>query len=168
MFGRADFTAPSKADFSGEKPVILIVEARFYADLADEMALGAIEAIEAVGGAAERVAVPGAFEIPGAIAMADLAAHQPGGPKPYEGFVALGAVIRGETTHYDYVCGESARGLQDLAVRRGLAIGYGILTVENEEQAWARAKRDKGNKGRDAANAALAMAAFKRRLRLAP
>jgi len=168
MFGHADFTAPTKADFAGDKPRLLIVEARFYADLADEMAAGATDAIEAVGGLAERIAVPGAFEIPGAIAMADLAAHRPGGPKAYDGFVALGAVIRGETTHYDYVCGESARGLQDLAVRRGLAIGYGILTVENEEQAWARAKRDKGNKGRDAANAALAMAAFKRRLRLAP
>ncbi|MFM7346160.1 MAG: 6,7-dimethyl-8-ribityllumazine synthase [Tagaea sp.] len=154
MAGVTDFSAPTRAAFAGRPPRVLIVEARFYAAIADELAAGAEAAIAAVGGEATRVAVPGAFEIPGAIAMADMA-------KPYDAYVALGCVIRGETTHYDYVCGESARGLQDLAVRKGLAIGYGILTVENEEQAWARAKRDKGNKGADAANAALAMAAFK-------
>ena len=79
----------------------------------------------------------------------------------------LGCVIRGETTHYDYVCGESARGLQDLAVRDGLAIGYGILTVENDDQAWARASVDKKNKGRDAAEACLAMIAIQKRFGLA-
>ncbi|MBI3504748.1 MAG: 6,7-dimethyl-8-ribityllumazine synthase [Proteobacteria bacterium] len=168
MFGRADFTAPSKADFAGAPPRLLIVEARFYADIADELAAGAIAAVEAVGGTVERVAVPGAFEIPGAIAMADMAGHGVPGVLPYDGFVALGAVIRGETSHYDYVCGESARGLQDLAVRRGLAIGYGILTVENMDQAWARARRTEGDKGAGAAQAALAMVAYKRSLRLAP
>ncbi len=157
MFGGSDFSAPTREAFAGAPPRVLIVEARFYGAIADELAAGAQAAIAAVGGAAVRVAVPGAFEIPGAIAMAAAA-------KPFDAYVALGCVIRGETTHYDYVCGESARGLQDLAVHKGLAIGYGILTVENEAQAWARAKRDQGNKGADAANAALAMAAFKRSL----
>ena len=162
MFASADFTSPTAVDFAGQRPRVLIVEARFYADLADELAKGAEAAIASVGGIAERVAVPGAFELPGAIAMADMAGAG------YDGFVALGAVIRGETTHYDYVCGESARGLQDLAVRRGLAIGYGILTVENMEQAWARARRTEGDKGHGAAVAALAMIAFKRRLASTP
>jgi 6,7-dimethyl-8-ribityllumazine synthase len=161
MAGTGDFAAPSRASFAGKRPRVLIVEARFYAAIADELAAGALAAVEAVGGDATRIAVPGAFEIPGAIAMADRA-------KPYDAYVALGCVIRGETSHYDYVCGESARGLQDLAVHKGLAIGYGILTVENEAQAWARAKRDKGDKGADAANAALAMAAFKLSLGSAP
>lgn len=133
-------------------PKVLLIEARFYEDISDALAAGAIAALEAAGATYDRITVPGALEIPGVILMA---------LDRYDAFVALGCVIRGETTHYDYVCGESARGLQDLAVRKGLAIGYGILTVENEEQAWARAKRDKGNKGADAANAALAMAAFK-------
>jgi 6,7-dimethyl-8-ribityllumazine synthase len=168
MFGRADFTAPVAADFAGAPPRLLVVEARFYADIADELAAGALSAIAAVGGTAERIAVPGAFEIPGAIAMADMAGRLSPGVLPYDGYVALGAVVRGETTHYDYVCGESARGLQDLAVRRGLAIGYGILTVENMEQAWARARRTEGDKGAGAAQAALAMVALRRSLRLAP
>lgn len=162
MFASADFTAPGKADFAGAAPRLLIVEARFYADIADELAKGAEAAIFEIGGTAERITVPGAFEIPGAIAMADMAGAG------YDGYVALGAVIRGETTHYDYVCGESARGLQDLAVRRGLAIGYGILTVENMDQAWARARRSEGDKGHGAAVAALAMVLFKRRLQAGP
>lgn len=166
MFGRADFTAPTRADFSGAPPRLLVVEARFYADIADELAAGAAAAIEAVGGTLDRIAVPGAFEIPGAISMADIAGRTVPGVAPYDGYVALGAVIRGETSHYDYVCGESARGLQDLAVQRGLAIGYGILTVENMDQAWARARRSEGDKGAGAAQAALAMIALRRRLRL--
>ncbi|MBL8805948.1 MAG: 6,7-dimethyl-8-ribityllumazine synthase [Rhodospirillales bacterium] len=166
MFGRADFTAPVKADFAGAPPRLLIVEARFYADIADELAAGALAAIDAVGGTAERIAVPGAFEIPGAISMADMAGRGVPGVLAYDGYVALGAVIRGETSHYDYVCGESARGLQDLAVQRGLAIGYGILTVENMTQAWARARRSEGDKGAGAAQAALAMIALRRSLRL--
>ena len=166
MFGRADFTAPTRADFSGAPPRLLVVEARFYADIADELAAGAAAAIEAVGGTLDRIAVPGAFEIPGAISMADIAGRTVPGVAPYDGYVALGAVIRGDTSHYDYVCGESARGLQDLAVQRGLAIGYGILTVENMDQAWARARRSEGDKGAGAAQAALAMIALRRRLRL--
>ena len=164
MFGRADFTAPTKVDFAGAPPRVLIVEARFYADIADELAAGALAAIAAVGGIAERVAVPGAFEIPGAIAMADMAGEHVPGVVPYDGFVALGAVIRGETSHYDYVCGESARGLQELAFRDHLAIGFGVLTCETGEQAWARASVDRKNKGSEVAHAALRMIELKREL----
>ena len=133
---------------------ILIVESRYYVDIADALIAGAEREIARNGATSERVVVPGAFEIPGAIA---LAAHH------YDGFVALGCVIRGETTHYDYVCGESARGLMDLAIRDRLAIGYGIVTVNNADQAWARAAIDRGDKGGDAAHACLAMVALGRR-----
>ena len=135
---------------------VLIVEARFYEDLADELVKGAMATLEAAGVTYDRIAVPGAFEIPAAIGYA-----AQGGK--YAGYVALGCVIRGETTHYDYVCGESARGLQDLAIQRHLAIGYGILTCENGEQAWARASVAKKNKGKDAAEACLAMVELKQR-----
>jgi 6,7-dimethyl-8-ribityllumazine synthase len=137
---------------------VMIVEARFYDDIADELVKGAIATLEAAGATYERHAVPGCFEIPAAISFAEKSS------KEIDGFVALGCVIRGETSHYDYVCSESARGLQDLAVGHHLAIGYGILTVENRDQAWARAAVDKGNKGRTAAEAALRMVALKRDL----
>lgn len=127
---------------------LLIVEARFYQDIADRLAQGAIAEIERAGAKWERVAVPGAFEIPGAIKQA---------LDRFDGFVALGCVIRGETSHYEYVCGESARGLMDLTVRRRLAIGYGVLTVENEAQAWARARRNEQDKGGDVAYACISM-----------
>lgn len=139
-------------------PHILIVEARFYEELADELVAGAIEAVEAAGGTWERIDVPGALEIPAAISMADA-----GDATHYDGYVALGCVIRGETSHYDYVCGESARALQDLAVQDLLAVGNGILTVEDSKQAWARANRSEKNKGADAANAAIRMAELKRK-----
>jgi 6,7-dimethyl-8-ribityllumazine synthase len=148
------------------QPHILIVEAPYYQDISDELRAGAVEALAEVGATWDIVAVPGAFEIPTAIALA-AGRHLPQTArldKAYDGFLALGCVIRGETTHYDYVCGESARGLQDLALNHGLAIGFGILTVENEDQAWARAARTKKNKGREAANAVLAMIALKQRL----
>ncbi len=132
---------------------LLIVEARFYGDLADEMAEGAIDAVREAGATCDRLDVPGALEIPAAIKFA--AEH-------YDGFIALGCVIRGETSHYDYVCGESARGLQDLALRDGLCIGNGILTVENKDQAWARADRSRKNKGFDVAKAALRMIEIKK------
>ncbi len=138
----------------------LIVEARFYDELADELVAGAAEAIVASGGSWERISVPGALEIPAAIKFAAI------GPEHFEGFIALGCVIRGETTHYDYVCGESARALQDLAINSNLAIGNGILTVEDWDQAWARAKRSDKNKGAGAAEAAIAMAGLKKRFGL--
>lgn len=136
---------------------VLIVEARFYEDIADELVAGACAALEAAGVAVERIAVPGAFEIPAAIAMAEASVRH------FAGYVALGCVIRGETTHYDYVCGESARGLQTLATGQRLAIGYGILTTENRMQAWARADRNQGNKGAAAAAACLQMMALRDR-----
>lgn len=133
----------------------LIVEARFYEDLGDALAEGAISAIEEAGGTFERVEVPGALEIPGAVALAAASHHS------FDGYVALGCVIRGETSHYDTVCNESARGLMQLTVEQHLAIGNGIITVENGDQAWARARKSDKDKGGDAARAAMNMAALK-------
>lgn len=141
----------SKAD----RPHLLIVEARFYDDIADELLAGARAAIERAGATFECVTVPGALEIPAAIAMAVASRRR------FDGYVALGCVIRGETTHYDTVADESARGLMDLAVSHRLAIGNGILTVENDDQAWARARVSELNKGGAAAEAALAMVKLK-------
>ncbi len=141
---------------------IMIVEARYYAHIADELAKGAIAALDAAGASYERFAVPGAFEIPAAVRFAVEAQARGAREARFDGFLALGCVIRGETTHYDYVCGESAGGLQRLALQHGLAIGFGILTVENEAQALARARVDKKNKGAEAANACLAMIELKR------
>lgn len=141
---------------------ILIVEARFYEALADELATGAVAALEARGATWQRASVPGVLEIPAAIKFAlDAMAHG-GFTKAFDGFVALGCVIRGETTHYDIVSNESARALMDLAVDRSLALGNGIQTVENEAQAWARAKVSEKNKGGGAANACLDMIELKR------
>lgn len=144
------------------KPHILVVEARFYDDISDALFAGARKAMEAAGASFERVAVPGALEIPAAIRFAFDGARGAAGAKRFDGYVALGCVIRGETTHYDTVAGESSSGLQLLAVNFGLAIGNGILTVENEDQAFARARVDGQDKGGDAARATLAMIALKR------
>ncbi len=129
---------------------VLISTSRYYDDISAELEAGAQEVLDAAGLITETIVVPGAFEVPGVIAMAADSSR-------FDGYVALGCVIRGETSHYDYVCGESARGLMTLAVERRLAIGYGILTVENREQAWVRADRKQKNKGRDAAEACIAM-----------
>ena len=142
-------------------PHIMIVEARFYEDLADELVRGATKALEAAGATWERFSVPGAFEIPAAINMARKGQLHAGKPR-FDGYIALGVVIRGETTHYDYVCGESARALMDLSVEHSLAIGYGIQTVENRVQAWARASVEDKNKGGGAAEACLAMIRLRR------
>lgn len=128
---------------------VLIVEARFYEHLNDLLLAGARAAIEAAGHSHETLTVPGALEVPGAIALADESGD-------YDAFVALGVVIRGETYHFEVVCNESARGIMDLTLS-GLAIGNGILTVENEAQALARADKDQLDKGGGAAAAALAM-----------
>lgn len=137
---------------------VLIVEARFYDDLADELLKGAGDVLTAFGAGFEVVTVPGALEIPAAVAMAEA------GGAAFDGYVALGCVIRGETWHFEVVSNESARGLMDLAIGRGLAIGNGILTVEGEDQAWARARVSEGDKGGGAARACLEMIAIKRRL----
>jgi 6,7-dimethyl-8-ribityllumazine synthase len=132
----------------------LIVEARFYTELADALAAGAMKALDDAGVTYDRISVPGALEIPAAIAMAS----QRRDAEPYDGYVALGCVIRGETYHFEIVCNESARGIMDLTMAEMLAIGNGILTVENGEQAWERADPARKDKGGDAARAALAMA----------
>jgi 6,7-dimethyl-8-ribityllumazine synthase len=142
------------------KAHVMIVEARFYEPLADELVRGAVAALDKAGVTYERFAVPGAFEIPGAISFGIASGR-------FDGYIALGCVVRGETSHYDHICDESARGLGELALRHNAAIGYGILTVENEEQAWVRAKVDDGNKGGDTARACLAMMALKRTLGVA-
>lgn len=135
---------------------LLLVIAPYYGDIADHLQRGAESVAEEAGATLDRVFVPGAFEIPGAIALAART-------KAYNGFVALGCVVRGETSHYDYVCGESARGLMELSIRKRLSIGYGILTVETIEQALERAEPARGDKGGEATKAALSMIALKRR-----
>jgi 6,7-dimethyl-8-ribityllumazine synthase len=140
---------------------VLIVEARFYEDIADALLEGAREAIEAAGATAEVLTVPGALEIPAVIAIAMDGSAAAG--RPFDAAVALGCVIRGETTHYDIVAGESCRALMDLAVSRKMALGNGVLTVENAAQAWARARKGEMNKGGGAAEAALAVARIRRR-----
>lgn len=134
---------------------LLLIDARFYDDLSDELVKGAVAALDAGGATYDRVSVPGVLEIPAALSMALIAADD--GGTDYDGFVLLGCVIRGETSHYDIVAGESARAVMDMVVDQGLALGNGILTVENAEQAWARAKVSEKNKGGMAAEAALAM-----------
>lgn len=146
---------------AGSAPHLLVIEARFYDDLADELFAGASEAIEAAGATFDRVAVPGVLEIPAALAMALDAVDA--GLASYDGYVLLGVVIRGETSHYDIVAVESARAVMDLSVSESLALGNGILTVETGAQAWARARRTEKNKGAGAAKAALAMVALRER-----
>ena len=133
----------------------LIIEARFYDEIVDAQVVGALAALKAGGASFDRVSVPGALEIPVAIVLASTSSRH------FDGYVALGCVIRGETSHYETVCNESARGLMDLSLADGLAIGNGIITVENEAQAWARADVRRKDKGGDAARAALAMAALR-------
>lgn len=133
----------------------LIVEARFYDHLNDMLIAGAKAAIKGAGHEVDVITVPGALEIPGAIALADQTGE-------YEGFVAIGVVIRGETYHFEIVAGESARGIMALTMD-GVAIGNGILTVENETQAIVRADPAQKDKGGEAAKAALALRALKER-----
>ena len=141
---------------------ILIVEARFYDALSDALLAGAKAALDGAGAQYDVVTVPGALEVPAAISFALDGAEE--GGTDYDGFVALGCVIRGETYHFDIVANESCRALMDLTVEESLAIGNGILTVENEAQAWARARAEEGDKGGFAARAALTMIDLRKRL----
>ena len=154
--------APLKdqTDISGARA--LIVEARFYDDIQDALLEGAVAELKAAKVSHDVITVPGALEIPAAIAMA-IEAGEKGG-KLYDAAIALGCVIKGETIHFEIVSMESSRGLMDLAVERKFPLGNGILTVNTEEQAWARARANELNKGGDAARAALAMLRIKRRL----
>ena len=134
---------------------VLLVESRFHGAIADELVAGAMARLKAAQVEVEHIRVPGALEIPVAAAIAlDAAARA---AKPFDGIVALGCVLRGETFHFEIVAGESARALLDLAVARKLPLGNGILTVENEAQALVRARRTEGDKGGEAASAALAL-----------
>src|SRR3990170_2768096 len=135
---------------------VLIIEARFYEDISDELARGAIEELEANQMAYERLAVPGSLEIALALSLA-LANGFVGRAGRHRGCVALGCVIRGETTHYDIVARESAAGLHQLAVQHAVPLGFGILTCDSREQAWKRASVDGRNKGGDAARACLTL-----------
>ncbi|MGQ3067930.1 MAG: 6,7-dimethyl-8-ribityllumazine synthase [Brevundimonas sp.] len=143
---------------------VLVVEARFYDDLADALLEGAKDALRAQGVEFDVISVPGALEIPTAIAMAEEAGRYPTAPR-YDGYVALGTVIRGETYHFEIVSDQSAAGITLLGTR-GLAIGNGILTTEDEEQAWARARISEGDKGGGAARACLDLIALRKRLRV--
>jgi 6,7-dimethyl-8-ribityllumazine synthase len=149
-----------KSDGDGAR--ILIVEARYYDEIADALLTGAMKALNAARASVDRVSVPGSLEIPTAIAIAVEAARRK--RRPYDGVVALGCVIRGETIHFEIVSHQSARGLMELSMARELPIGNGIITVENETQALARARLEEQDKGGDAARAALALVGLKRKL----
>jgi 6,7-dimethyl-8-ribityllumazine synthase len=137
---------------------VLIVEARFYEEIADNLAQGAIALLEQNGVAYDRLAVPGVFEVPAAIrhAIRRGAERRP----RYDGYLALGCVIRGETDHYDHICREASRALMDIAVEDGVALGFGILTCPNHDLAMERASPEKKNKGAEASRACLAMMAL--------
>src|ERR1700760_4385345 len=150
----------SDGDLNGAR--ILIVEARFYEDIADALLAGATRALQKAGAVFDRVSVPGSLEVAPAIAIAADAAERSG--RPYDGAVALGCVIRGETLHFEIVSQESARALLELSVVRRLPIGNGILTVDTDAQAWARARPEEADKGGDAVRAALSLVRLKRRL----
>lgn len=141
-------------------PHILLVVAPYYSDITEQLVLGAVAELERAGATWERLDVTGAFEIPTAISIT-LAAQDRGLRRPFDGYVTLGCVIRGETSHYDHICNETSRALMDLAITRHLALGFGVLTCENGEQARVRAAVDKKNKGGEAARACLKMLELK-------
>ena len=146
----------------GKGARILIVEARYYDAVADALLAGATKALDEAGARYDVVSVPGSLEIPSAIAIAiDTARSR---PRRYDGAVALGCVIRGETLHFEIVSEQSARGLMEIGIAQRFPIGNGIITVDTEAQAWARARVEEQNKGGDAARAALALIEIKRRL----
>ena len=147
-------------DISGAR--VVIVEARFYDDIQDALLEGAVAELDAADVGYDVISVPGALEIPSAVAIALDGAMKKG--RSYDGAIALGCVIRGDTIHFEVVSMESARALMDLSVARSLPLGNGIITVNDEKQAWARARVSELNKGGDAARAALAMIRIKRRM----
>lgn len=134
---------------------LLFVVAPYYRDITDKLLIGARAVADEAGAKVDVIEVPGAFEIPQAIAMYG---------NKYDGYVALGCVIRGETSHYDYVCGESARALMDLGMNRQIQVGYGILTVENKDQAEERANPNGRDKGGEATRACIVLVSLKRKL----
>ncbi len=151
-----------RTESDGKGARMLVVEARFYEEIADALLAGATRALNEAQASFDCISVPGSLEVPTAIAIAVDAAQRR--RRPYDGAVALGCVIRGETIHFEIVSHQSARGLMELSLARGLPIGNGIITVENQAQAFARARVEDQDKGGDAARAALALVALKRRL----
>lgn len=152
-------SATSEERFDGAR--FLVVEGRFYDDINNDLIAGARRAFEVAGATCDVITMPGALEVPVAMAIALDAAEKAG--RPYAGAVALGCIVRGETYHFEIVANESNRALTELAVARRLPFGNAILTVENDEQAAVRADPARGDKGGDAARAALALAVLKRR-----
>ena len=140
----------------------MIVEARFYAHISDALLQGVVTELEQQGATYDRYEVSGAFEIPAAIGFAVESRRTNSSKLRYDGYIGLGCVIRGETTHYETICAESARGLMDLSLQYGVALANGILTVENEAQAIARASVTDKNKGREFAQACLTMVEHRR------
>ena len=138
---------------------VLVLDSRFYGDIADQLVAGAAAALDAAPEAPrhERISVPGAFELPAALAMAIRSGR-------YDGFVALGCVIRGETSHYEHVCTACAGGLATLSARHGIALGFGVITAGTRDQAWERASVERRNCSAAAARACLAMMAVRRAL----
>ncbi len=152
-----------------ETPHILVIQARYHEDIADNLLRGAASEFERVGATHEIIEVPGTFEIPAAIRYAIRSMNFISlTSKRFHGFVALGCVIKGETDHYEHICRESARALQDLVLQCSLALGYGILTVHDREQALARSRANGVNKGAEAARACLRMIEVKKQFHLYP
>lgn len=145
-----------------DDPYLLIIDSRFYEDIADELVKGAIAAIEAGQASYTRVSVPGAFEVPAAVRFAVRSMELVGGRRRYDGYVLLGCVIRGETDHYEHIGRETIRAISYITTEYSLAVGLGILTCDTREQAIARAAVNQGNKGGAAAEAALHMVRVKR------
>ena len=150
-----------------EESRVLIVAARFYEDIAEQMVKGAAAVLDEAGVSFDQLAVPGVFEVPAAIRFAVRSIEVHSATSNYAGFIALGTVIRGETDHYEHISREASRALMDMAVQQTVALGFGILTCDTREQALARAATDQGNKGADAARACLRMMEVKKDLRLA-
>ena len=151
-----------------DSPHVMIVESPYYEEINNNMVKSVLIELSKVDATYERFEVPGSFELPAAIRFAIGSETSNPERKKFDGYIALGCVIRGETSHYDYVCGESARGLNDLVLEHGIALGYGVLTTENREQAVARSSRDQHDRGGAAARACLAMIKIKRELNLYP
>lgn len=158
MAGKAQHDSSGRSEAAGSR--ILIIEARFYTAIADVLAAGALAELEHAGASFERIAVPGALEIPQALAAAAAAGAIPG--RDFDGCIALGTVIRGETSHYDTVCDNANHWLMEVAIRHNIPVGNAILTVESEAQAFARARGGRTGKGADAARACLRLIALKK------
>jgi 6,7-dimethyl-8-ribityllumazine synthase len=151
-----------------EERRVLIVESRFYPDIADELLKGAVAVLDEAGVSYHTLAVPGVFEVPAAIRIAIRAMEIHSATTDHVGFVALGTVIRGETDHYEHISREATRALMDITVQHPMALGFGVLTCDTAKQARERAAIGQGNKGAGAARACLRMMELKKELRFAP